>query len=130
MHEFSLATSLIDYVSEVAKKNGIAKVRELHLEVGDMTHIDPRQLRFCIKIAGQNTVAQGSRVYIKRRSPVLKCLGCGASSKLKRGKSISDYSMTCPACGSEDVELEGGRELLLKRIKGVKKEDPGEKFTS
>ncbi|MEJ5293074.1 MAG: hydrogenase maturation nickel metallochaperone HypA [Candidatus Methanosuratincola sp.] len=125
MHEFSLAASLIQYVSEVAKNSGLAEIREMHIEVGEMTHIDPRQLRFCIRIASQNTIADGSRVYIRKRMPVLRCLKCGASSELKRGKNLSEYSMTCPSCGSQDVELERGRELVLKRIKGIKKVDRG-----
>lgn len=122
MHEFSLAASLIQYVSDVAKKSGIVEIKEMHIEVGEMTHIDPRQLKFCIRIASQNTIADRSRIYIKKRMPVLKCLKCGVSSELKKGKNISDYSMACPSCGSQEVELERGKELLLKRIKGIKKE--------
>lgn len=122
MHEFSLATSLIQYVSEVAKKSGMAEIREMHIEVGEMTHIDPRQLKFCIKIASQNTIAEGSRIYIKKRMPVLRCLKCGISSELKKGKNLLDYSMACPSCGSQEVELERGKELVLKRIKGIKEE--------
>ncbi|MEN3006242.1 MAG: hydrogenase maturation nickel metallochaperone HypA [Candidatus Methanosuratincola petrocarbonis] len=125
MHEFSLAASLVQYVSDVAKKNGIAEIKEMHIEVGEMTHIDPRQLKFCIRIASQNTIADGSRIYIRRRMPVLRCLKCGISSELKRGKNLSEYSMVCPSCGSQDVELERGKELVLKRIKGIKKEALG-----
>lgn len=125
MHEFSLAASLIQYVSDVAKKNGMVEIKEMHIEVGEMTHIDPRQLKFCIKIASQNTVAERSRIYIRRRMPVLRCSKCGVSSELKRGENLSDYSMACPSCGSQDVELERGKELVLKRIKGIKKEAPG-----
>ncbi|MEN3035361.1 MAG: hydrogenase maturation nickel metallochaperone HypA [Candidatus Methanosuratincola sp.] len=125
MHEFSLAASLVQYVSDVAEKNGMAEIKEIHIEVGEMTHIDPRQLKFCIKIASQDTIADGSRVFIKKRMPVLKCLKCGTTSELKGGKNLSDYTMACPSCGSQDVELERGKELVLKRIKGIRKGTPG-----
>ncbi len=125
MHEFSLAASIIQYVSDVAKKNGMTEIKEMHIEVGEMTHVDPRQLRFCIRLASQNTIADGSRIYIRTRMPVLRCLKCGTSSELKKGKNLSDYSMACPSCGSQEVELERGKELVLKRIKGVKKEALG-----
>ncbi|MDI9644103.1 MAG: hydrogenase maturation nickel metallochaperone HypA [Candidatus Verstraetearchaeota archaeon] len=127
MHELSLAASLIECIEKVAKENGLSSVKEVHLEVGEMTHVDPRQLKFCLKVVSQNTVAEESRIYIKRKGPVIRCKGCGLVSRLKRSKELAGFSMSCPSCGSDEVELEEGRELLLKRIKGVKSrkvEDP------
>lgn len=121
MHEFSLASSLIEYVSEIAKKNSLEKVSDIYIEVGEMTHIDARQLRFCLKVASQNTVAEKSKFHIKKSMPVLFCPKCNSTSKLKKERLISEYAFECPICGSQDVELKEGRELLLKRIKGVKK---------
>ena len=34
--------------------------------------------------------------------------------------AITDYSLKCAVCGSADVDIDKGRELVLKRIRGSK----------
>lgn len=120
MHELSLATSVVDYAQKVAGENGLSKICELHLEVGDMTHIDPWQLRYCISMVMKGTAVEGAKIRIKRRKVSLKCKACGRVSSLKLVKSIGDFELKCPRCGSQEVEIDKGRELTLTRIKGTK----------
>ena len=86
--------------------------------MGELTYVNPRQLRESFKIASQGTVVEGSKVYVKRRLVSLKCTKCGKESKLELKDAITDYSLKCSFCGSTDVEIDKGRELLLKRVKG------------
>jgi hydrogenase nickel incorporation protein HypA/HybF len=120
MHELSLAVSVVDYLKNLAKEQGLRRIDAVFLEVGELTHVDPRQLRESFKIASQGTVAEGSKVYVKRRSLSLKCAKCGRESKINLKEAITDYSLKCSSCGSTDVEIDKGRELLLKRVKGSK----------
>jgi hydrogenase nickel incorporation protein HypA/HybF len=117
MHELSLAMSVVDFLKQLSKEKGLTKVEAVYLEVGDMAYVDPAQLRYSFKIASQGTVAEKSRLYIKRRKVVLRCTKCGRENEF-RLESLSDFRWKCPCCGSPDVEIDKGKELLLKRVKG------------
>ena len=120
MHELSLATSVVEYIQKVAGENGLAKVCEYKLEVGDMTHIEPWQLRYCLTMVSKGTAVEGARIHIRRRRVALKCRNCGRVSALKLVKSLANFELRCPRCNSEEVEIDKGRELTLIRIRGTK----------
>jgi hydrogenase nickel incorporation protein HypA/HybF len=120
MHELTLATSVVEYIQRVAGEHGLARICEVHLEVGDMTHIDPWQLRYSLSMVSKGTIVEGAKIRIRRRRVALKCRSCGRVSGLKLVESIADFDLRCPRCKSQDVEIDKGRELTLTRIKGSK----------
>jgi hydrogenase nickel incorporation protein HypA/HybF len=120
MHELSLATSVVDFLQKYSKEQGLNRIDAIFLEIGEMTHVDPSQLRYSLKMVSEGTVAEKSKVYIKRSGVVLRCRKCGKCSRLKIMNTITDYSIKCIACGSVDVDVDKGRELVLKRIRGSK----------
>jgi len=120
MHELSLAASVVDFLQRLSKEQGMSRIDAIFLEIGEMTHVDPRQLRYSLKMVSQGTVAEKSKVYIRRSGIVLRCRKCGKESRLKLMDAITDYTLKCAACGSSDVDIDKGRELVLKRIRGSK----------
>ncbi|MDD1766663.1 MAG: hydrogenase maturation nickel metallochaperone HypA [Candidatus Methanomethyliaceae archaeon] len=120
MHELSLATSVVDFLQRFSKEQGMNSIDAIFLEIGEMTHVDPSQLRYSLKMVSQGTVAEKSKVYIRRSGIVLRCRKCGKDSRLKMMDTITDYSLKCIGCGSMDVDIDKGRELVLRRIKGSK----------
>ena len=122
MHELSLATNVVDFLDKLAKEQGLSRIDEVFIEIGEMTHIDPRQLRFSLKIASDGTVAEKSKFFIKRKKVVIKCKKCGRESRLGTKEMISEYSIKCPLCGNGEVDIDQGREMVLKRVKGAKKQ--------
>jgi hydrogenase nickel incorporation protein HypA/HybF len=125
MHELSLATNVVDFLDKLAKEQGLSRIDEVFIEIGEMTHIDPRQLRFSLKIASDGTVAEKSKFFIKKRKVVLECKKCGKESALDPKHMISEYILKCPLCGCTDVKINQGKEMLLKRVKGAKNQDMG-----
>lgn len=122
MHELSLATNIVEYHQRLASEGGMNRTEAVFLEAGDMSYMEPSQLRYSFKIASQGTVAEGSKVCIERRRVVLRCTKCGKEKQLKLMESFSDLcqSLKCPFCRSPDVEIDKGKELLLKRAKGCR----------
>lgn len=118
MHELSLASSVLEYLQRLAVERGMSKICEVHLEVGDMAHIDPRQLRYSLTMVSKGTVAEGARIRIRRRRVALKCQSCGGVSGFKLMDSFVDLEFRCPRCGSKEVEVDQGRELMLTRVTG------------
>jgi hydrogenase nickel incorporation protein HypA/HybF len=121
LHELSLATSVMDFLEGLSKEQGFKKIEAVYIEIGGMTHIDPAQFRFSLKLVSQGTVAEGCRIYIKRRDPVLRCNSCGKEIKINlKDLGSMPLSFRCQSCGGE-LRVEKGRELLLKRVRGTKK---------
>ncbi|MCC6013164.1 MAG: hydrogenase maturation nickel metallochaperone HypA [Candidatus Verstraetearchaeota archaeon] len=118
MHEFSLALSVINYIEEVSKKMKLKKITSIHIEIGEFTHINPLQFRFCFKILSKGTILENSRLYIRKIKPTFLCKNC--KRKIKKDiKEIMELQMKCPYCKG-DIELEEGKELLVKKIKGIR----------
>ncbi|MCX8182504.1 MAG: hydrogenase maturation nickel metallochaperone HypA [Candidatus Methanomethyliaceae archaeon] len=118
MHELSLATSVVDFLEGLSKEQGLKKIQAVYIEIGGMTHVDPAQFRFSLKLVSQGTVVEGCKIYIKKRDPVLRCNSCGKEVKVNV-RDLASVSFKCPLCGGE-LKIEKGKELLLKRIKGTK----------
>ncbi len=121
MHELSLALNVVDFLVKLAHDQGLCRITAAFIEVGEMTHIDPRQLKFSLKMASEGTPAEGCKFYVKKGRASIKCNGCGNSTVLHAKDMIAQYELKCPKCGGLDVEIEKGRELVLKRVKGSKK---------
>lgn len=118
MHEFSLALSMINYIEEICRKNGIKKIESIHIEIGGMTHIDPSQFRFCFKFLSKEILGGGFRVYIKKVKPKFTCKNCRKTLEIDERKLV-EFNFKCPNCEGELI-VEKGKELTLKRIKGRK----------
>lgn len=122
MHELSLAMNVVDFLVKLAGEQNLSEISAAFIEIGEMTHIDPRQLKFSLKMASEGTIVHGCRYYVRSRKATIKCKKCGKESGLEKKDAISQYELKCPACGCADVEFEKGRELTLKRVKGTKKQ--------
>lgn len=118
MHELSLALSVIEYLERLSKEQEIKRIEAVYFEIGRMTHVNPAQFRFSFKLASKGTIAEGSRVYIKKVRPKLICKGCGKEIRFDV-KDIGTFLLRCPHCEGE-LEIQKGRELLLKRVKGTR----------
>ncbi|RZN56098.1 MAG: hydrogenase maturation nickel metallochaperone HypA [Candidatus Methanomethylicota archaeon] len=118
MHEFSLASSVINYIEDLSRKMGLKKITSIHIELGEMTHINPSQFRFCFKVLSKGTIGENSRLYIRKRKPIFICKNCKRRIK-KDVNEIIAFQMKCPYCKGK-IELERGKELVIKKIKGIR----------
>ncbi len=121
MHELSLALNIIDFLVKLADEQGLSKISAAFMEIGEMAHVDPRQLKYSLKMASEGTPVEGCKFHVKRGKISIRCKGCGKLSRLETKDMIAQYELKCPACGCVEIEIEKGRELVLKRVRGSKK---------
>jgi hydrogenase nickel incorporation protein HypA/HybF len=121
MHEFSTAVSIVQAVTDAATTHGATRVAAIHLQVGQMSMLNHDQLLFGIEIAAQETVAQNAKVTIEVLPIKIACKSCGTESIPEGEQSIYEIlsSMTCPKCGSREVDVIQGRECIVKDIEAV-----------
>lgn len=106
VHELSIAQSVVDAVLERA---GGRRVLRVGLTVGRLSAVVPDALRFSFDLVTEGTAAEGAALEIEEPPGRAACRGCGADIELR------DLVLLC-GCGSADVEVVSGRELLISSM--------------
>jgi hydrogenase nickel incorporation protein HypA/HybF len=111
MHEMSIVEALLDQVQEEVDRAGCrGRVTKLDLAVGRLSGVCADSLRFAFELLAPGTVAEGAAIDIQEPPAECVCRDCG------RRQPIEDLVIECPACGSGQIALVGGRELVLLTI--------------
>ena len=112
MHEFSIATQLMKQVLAVAEENQLAAVEEVELEIGALQMIVPEALEMAFEALRVDTCAAGARL-VQRETPVkARCNECDHLFEAE----IDQFQ--CPQCKKADIEVEAGRDIILKSVSG------------
>jgi hydrogenase nickel incorporation protein HypA/HybF len=109
VHELSIAESIVAAVSEKVVDVSIRRVR---VEIGRLSGVVPDALRFCFELATSGTALQGATLEIVSSPGRGRCRECHTEF------DTDDLVVMC-GCGSVDVEVIGGRELLIREVEVV-----------
>src|SRR5512136_2258132 len=110
MHELSIVASLFETLEEKAREHRARKITRVRLKVGRLAGVVPEFLKTAFDVYKEGTIAAQAEVEIDETPVTVRCRRCGAETKK------DDFVLACPACGSTDIELVEGLELLLERI--------------
>ncbi|MGD0422352.1 MAG: hydrogenase maturation nickel metallochaperone HypA [Candidatus Bathyarchaeia archaeon] len=120
MHEFSIATSLVDTLLEFAQKNQAqGKLLEVHLKIGKLRAISIEQLKFSYRVLAKDQFLSGSRLIVEETPALLHCPKCGFSKNFEVADDSYHFalpSLSCPKCGAT-VDLEGGDEVVITKVR-------------
>ncbi len=108
MHELSIAQSIVAQVVKLINKN---TAKTVEVEVGEMSGVDPDALSFAFPMAVEGTPIAGVKLKIRKSPFRIRCPRCRKSFNMGE----TPFHL-CPQCGSVDVKVLSGRELLIKRI--------------
>ena len=71
MHEYSVTTQIVSKVLREAESRRAKRVLEVKLQIGELTFLNPEQVRFWYKILVKGTVMEGSKLIIDfTRDPI------------------------------------------------------------
>ncbi|MCK5071958.1 MAG: hydrogenase maturation nickel metallochaperone HypA [Bacteriovoracaceae bacterium] len=110
MHELSIAETIIDNVTNLAKSDGAVRVKNITLVIGPLSGIVRDTMEFCWPVAIKKTFLEGCHLIVEEVPLILHCKSCTQET------TPDTIIMTCKACGSSDVEIIKGRELTLKNM--------------
>ena len=111
VHELSIASNLVEIVTEAARNAGAKKVIAVHLRLGVLAGIAADSLRFCYDVATANTMLAGSLLIVDHLPVVIHC------SKCLRAHTISGvHGFQCPDCGAASADIRQGHELEIASI--------------
>ncbi|MCX6286670.1 MAG: hydrogenase maturation nickel metallochaperone HypA [Bacteroidetes bacterium] len=112
MHELSLATDVINLVTEEAKKNGVSLVREILIEVGDLSGVEADAFQWALELLIKETILKDAEVRLLRTPGTGFCKACEREFEMRNRLDI------CPRCGSFPSEIRGGQEFRVVSMTG------------
>jgi len=119
VHELTIATSLVEALLEIAKKQSSSKIVAVYLRVGKLRLISLDQLRFSYEVLSKGTLLEGSTLTIEETPAFTRCQNCGYSKEFESSDPSYHFTLPtlkCPNCAS-DLNIEGGDECLITKVR-------------
>jgi hydrogenase nickel incorporation protein HypA/HybF len=110
MHELSICRSLLAEVERAAAANNAVDVNEIVVAVGRLSGVEPPLLARAFEVARMGTIAEHALLKIETLPVIVWCKACGVET------SAAANALLCGQCGTWQVDLKSGTELLLKRV--------------
>jgi hydrogenase nickel incorporation protein HypA/HybF len=122
MHELSIASSMVDSVMEFVETPPPKKVVKILLQIGELTCVEPEQLKFSYMAITRETVLEESELEIEETEALVACSHCGYAGKPKYwDDALADTRIATlqgPQCGRA-AEATQGHECTIKTIRYV-----------
>lgn len=119
MHELSIASAVVDSVLEFLNAHEVKKLLRVRLAVGELSHIEADQLRFCYMAITQETAMENSTLEIESVAAVVECPHCSYRGRPKYWEdalfAAPVPTLECPNCRGA-VETVAGNDCAIKTI--------------
>lgn len=120
MHEFSIASGLVEKLLDFAEKNPDKKLVEVRVAIGEFTQIEEEQLRFCYASIITEMPIAGSAVTIEAVLGKVACPSCSYQGPPKYWEGIISgnpiATLECPRCGKAARAIEG-EECAIRSVR-------------
>jgi hydrogenase nickel incorporation protein HypA/HybF len=122
MHELSIVSAVVESVLEYLEAHEVRKVLTVRLAVGELSHVEAEQLRFCYTAITQETPMENSTLEIESVAAVVACPHCfyrGPPKYWEDARSAAPIAtLECPDCRAA-VEPVEGNDCAIKTIRFV-----------
>ena len=110
MHEFSIAVDIVDIATSSARKEAATEVKEIEIEIGQLSGVVMEALEFSLEAAVKGTILENARRNLITIPGKARCTNC-----------LSEYDTDtlfkpCPKCGTCAPDVIQGRELRVKSL--------------
>jgi hydrogenase nickel incorporation protein HypA/HybF len=102
LHELSIAESVVRIASRQADGRRVMKVQ---MKIGYLRQVVPSALSFGFGLLAEGTPVEGAQLELEQIPAVGKCRLCGV-----------DFPLQCGGCGSFDLEILEGEELMVESL--------------
>jgi hydrogenase nickel incorporation protein HypA/HybF len=110
MHEFSLATEIVEIVEKSASNAGKFKVTVIELELGELSGVEEQALLTALKSLMENTIMKDAEIKIQHKKGVAICNECSTKFEL------NDLYTLCPKCSGFYKDIVSGKEFNVLSI--------------
>jgi hydrogenase nickel incorporation protein HypA/HybF len=108
VHEYSVASSLLDLVEGHVRAHGASRVLRVHVRIGEQSGVEPELLRSAWQLVSERGPAAAAALELHAVPVRWECRSCEKTL-------VPTVALRCSACGRPAV-LAAGSELFLDRI--------------
>ena len=120
MHEFSIASGLVERLLDFVEKNPDKKIVEVRVAIGEFTLIEEEQLCFCYQSIISEMPIAGSRLTIETVPGRVTCPHCAYDGPPKYWEGVLHgvpvATLECPGCGKA-AEATEGNECAIRSVR-------------
>jgi hydrogenase nickel incorporation protein HypA/HybF len=117
MHEYSLVRALLEQVDALRRGQAADRVVAIHVTVGEFAGVEPDLFRDAYQVLVQQSPMRGAELQMERVPLEARCDVCRDEFAVER------FRFECPGCGSRDVTVIRGQDLLLESVTIEQTED-------
>lgn len=110
MHELSLACSLVEEAEKVLDAENAGRAVCVTVGIGKLSGIEMDAFEFAFPMAAKGTRIEQAELVIHDLPIAVRCRVCDKES------SPDFPQCACTHCGSDDIELLGGREFNIESM--------------
>jgi len=116
LHEFFFAEKLINSILDYVDKNKVEKVKSVHIELGELLGIKPKELIFAYNILTKGTKIDNVKLIIHKVKGKVYCKNCNYSGNVKvlSYEHLMEPKIPCPKCNSLTSIVKGNECKILK----------------
>jgi hydrogenase nickel incorporation protein HypA/HybF len=132
MHEWALAEAVITAAQQIAEKEKLKEIREVHIKIGELQQVERDIFQFALSQLRPVSFKK-AKFRISMAETTLKCRVCEHTWSFSKSKldketaeaihfvpEVAHSYIKCPKCGSPDFEISRGRGVWLENITGVR----------
>lgn len=121
MHDLSISQAIARTVLTEARDQKAKEILSIDIEIGELTFLNPEQVKFWLKEIFKGSDAQEAEIHIRKVHSKTRCQDCRWRGRMnvKDDPLYHTYFFIpkCPECGSYALTMEKGRECKVKRIR-------------
>ena len=107
MHELALADAVVAIARDHARGQRVSAV---DVKVGRLRQVVPDALAFAFELVAAGTEVEGAELRVEHVPVRVRCARCAAESE------APEFPLACAECGSLDVDVIAGNELLVDAL--------------
>ena len=106
MHELAIIQSIVESVTDRLPDAQVTRVR---LTIGRLSGVSVQSVQFCFGPVTEGTGLAGAELLVDEPAGMMHCRACGREFP-------SDDLLAVCACGSVDLDVIAGQELLIRAV--------------
>lgn len=112
MHELGFTQQILWQAEEAAGANGLKKINEIKVVLGELLYIMPEALDFSFHVMKKGTMAEEARLLVEYRKALAQCDACA------NRYFWLEYGCNCPKCKSQETRIIQGMEMIIEYLEG------------
>ena len=110
MHEIGVVKQVVRTVEDFAKENGVDRIEEIVLDIGELSLVIPKYVEEIYPIATNGTILDGAKLIMNVVPGLAECDECDEIF------NVIEHEGYCPNCGSFEKTVLSGRDFSIREI--------------